>query len=114
MRFCDSEANFHRLAHGEGVRRHSTVPAQNLHTGGRGSPNRFTKGGVGPVIGGPKGHTLHLDHQEQRRLLTCLPAGYKLLHMLDAPLRRGIREVDGAILLQGDSLHLHKAFPVIF
>ena len=36
---------------------------------------------MGPVIGGPKGDALHLDHQKERRLITLLQTGAQLFHM---------------------------------
>ena len=65
------------------IRRHFAVPGQNLYPSLRRTPHRRAKGWMGPVIGGPKGDALHLDHQKERRLITLLQTGAQLFHMLD-------------------------------
>ena len=86
-----------------------TGPGKDVHSSLSRPSESLAKSGLGPVIRTKRTGPFHLDHETERRLIALGAACDEFFHVLEAALRRRVREKDEAIRLQRDAFHLYEA-----
>ena len=109
---CASCLQLYRNRRGDGqaVRGDGTFHGQDLHTCGGSPAQGIPEGGVSDIVGGEVLHAAHLQNKADGSLVAFRPAESQLLQMFDAPQGGSVGKAGVALVLQGDTLDLHKAF----